>query len=231
VLRNTCLLSLVVLTFSAVCPGETDPVESLLVKGLAAHKAGKVQDAIAALQEAVLLLQKSQEKGLAKFLPKAPAGWKGGEVESSSGAVGTGEGGATFTTLTQTFTRIEDEVTAAATLSTSNQLIEAHKAMAESYSNPQVLAMMNQDPDVQVKLISQDGWAGWIMVRKGDSAQAMAMSSGCMVSVQLDKPDEAALTALWNTIDLKGLARATAPQTPSKPAADAAVAKPADQEQ
>lgn len=218
-LRNICLASLAVMICSAACLAEGDKaVEGLITKGLAAHKAGKTHDAIAALQEAILLMQKSQEKGLAGFFPKAPAGWTAGELDSSSAAFGTGEGGATYTTLTQQFTREEDGATVNVSLSNSNQLVEAHKAMAESYKNPEVLKMMNQDPNTKVKLIDKDGWTGWMTIEKDNSAQAIAFSSGCLLTVQVDKGDEATLELFWNAIDHKALAKATVVEAKTKPA-------------
>ncbi|MCJ7543278.1 MAG: hypothetical protein MUP47_01725, partial [Phycisphaerae bacterium] len=132
---------------------------------------------------------------------------------------GTGEGGATYTQLTQRFTRKQDGATATVSLTSSNQLIDAQKPLAESYKNPEFLRMANLDPNMKVKLIDQDGWTGWIVIQKEGDAQATALHSGYLLTVQVDKPDEAALDIFWKAIDLKGLAGPGAASQPtSKPA-------------
>lgn len=218
--RTITLAAVVLLIPAAICLAEADKdVESLINKGLASYKAGRTNEAIAFLQEVVLLLQRSQEKGLARFFPKAPEGWEAGKLESSSAAIGTGEGGATYTQLTQRFTRKQDGATATVTLSNSNQLIESQRAMAESYKNPEVLRMMNQDPDTKIKLIDQDEWVGWTVIQKDRDAQATALCTGCLLSIQIDKPDEAAVDAFLKATDLKGIAGAAGVSQPtSKPA-------------
>lgn len=194
-----------------------DPIEALIAKGLKAYKEGNSQDSIAALQEAILLMQKSKEKDLLACLPKAPAGWEAGKVDSGSTAVGTGEGGMTCTQLSQTFTRKADDARATVTITNSEQLMQAHKAMADAYKNPELVKMMNQDPNTKFKMITQDGWTGWSIIHKDQNAEAVTFSGGYMVNIQISKADEKALDAFWNGTDFKAIGKLKAAEPASKP--------------
>lgn len=216
-LSATIALAGVVLLATAAWAAEKDApadVEALIQKGLKAYKDGKVRDSVSALQEAIAAMQKSQEKGLAAFFPKAPAGFEAGKIESQSASYGDGASATSYTILKQTFTRASDDVTATVTLTDAPQMIEAQKARAEAYRNPGVMAALNQSPDTKVTLIDQNGWVGWKIISKGHDAQIAAYSGSTLLQVNLSKDDANLLDAFWNAIDLKGLASAQ-----TKPAA------------
>jgi hypothetical protein len=188
-------------------------VEAKIESALKDYKAGKTGEAMASLQEAVALMQKSAQKGMAAFFPKAPEGWEAGKLDSQSISSG-GEGhSGSWTTLSQSFTRKKDELKVSIALANSPDMIKAQKGMLEGFKNPEMLKMMNSDPAHQVKLIDQAGWVGLRQITKGKGddkgkAEIIVLTDACMLTLQVDSADEAVLDTFFKQIDLKGLAAA-----------------------
>jgi hypothetical protein len=186
-------------------------VEALIQKGLKAYKDGKGGEAIQALQDAIAAIQKSQEKGLAAFFPKAPAGWEAGKMESQSLSMGSSEGGTNYTVLSQAFTQGKDDnaIEVKVTLTNSPQQGEAYKSMVDTYKNPEMLKILNADAKQKITMIDQDGWVGFRHIEKESKGQIIVFHGPCMLMLDCDKDNEKALDAIWKGIDLKGLAKAT----------------------
>ncbi len=219
--RSTIALGLVgILAAAGAYAAEKEAdVEALINKGLKAYKDGDSADAITALQEAISALQKSQEKGFAAFFPKPPAGWEAGKLDSQSMSAGTGEGAMNYSTLSQSFTqgKGDGQIRVKVTLTNSPQFAETYKGMAETYKNPEMLKILNADPKQKLTMIDQNGWVGFRHIQKESKAEAFAFCGSCLLMVEANKDDEQALDAIWNAIDLKGLAAAV-PRTTSRPA-------------
>lgn len=195
-------------------PMAKQDVEALILKGLKAYKDGKNQDAIQALQQAVAAIQKTQQAGMASFLPAAPAGWTAGKVDSGSVGAISSDGGETFSAinLSRKYTKKggdeDSATTVTVTIHSQKELIEAFKGMAETYKNPQMIAMMEQSGKVKMSSIDTAGWTGWKMVSsegRGE-AKANAFCGDLMLMVEVNKADARAMELFWSAIDLKGLA-------------------------
>ena len=189
--------------------------EAAIQKGLQLYKEGQAGAAIAALQEAIGIIQKSQQKGLAAFFPKAPDGWEAGKLETNSAASGSGKDSFTLTALEQDFTRKSDSLKVRISLTNSPQLIEPQKAMLENFrKNPMILQTINQAGEQKMTMISRDGWEGWQNSIKDGNGEIIAFNGSNMLNIHMDKFDQSVLDQFWNAIDLKGLAG----QSASKPA-------------
>ncbi len=186
-----------------------DPVETLVAGALKLHKQGKTAEAVEQLQQAIALMQKTLQKGLASFFPAAPAGWKAGDIESSAMASATDSGGGSYTQVSRTYTRAADNVTVRISITNSPMLIAAHQAAAQAYANPQMIAAINQSGERKIELVRQEGWFGWIESQEG-SAQAFAACKGCMVTANVSNGELATLKRFWGAIDFKGLAASLA---------------------
>ncbi len=220
-MRRTLVAALMLVSVSATLligadPKKPDPVEALITRALAAHKAGKTQQAVADLQQAVTLMQKSLQAGLASFFPKAPAGWEAGKIDSSTMAAASGADRTSWTTLTRKYVRKADKLAVTVSMINAPHLIQAQQTAAAMYRNPQMLQRMNQNPKQRISLVSAPGWTGWKVVQVGRRAQVTAFCSGCLLSVKVPKDDEKALDAIWKGVDLKGLAAATKPPAGKK---------------
>jgi hypothetical protein len=191
-------------------------IEGMIAKGLAAYKAGKNQEAIEALQQAVAAIQKTQQQGLVAFLPEAPAGWEAGKIDSGSVGAITGEDGQTYSAinLSRKYTRKgeaddDKQTQVTVTVHSQKEMIEAAKGMAEAYKNPQFITMMESAGKIKFTAIDQNGWSGWkIVSAEGNDATATAFCGDLMLTVQVNKPDGKTLDLFWKAIDLKGLAGA-----------------------
>ena len=186
-------------------------VEALIQEGLAAYKAGQHQVAIQRLQKAIGIIQKSAEKGLASFLPEPAEGWKADPAKSQSGNWGAGEGAIQWTQVSRRYKRESDGLKVEVTISDSPQIIQGQLQALKLYENPQMLQMMNQDPDRKVTLVDADGWKGWNTLEKGKRAQTMAICKSVMVMIEVRGDDEKVREAFWSGVDRKGLAAAVAP--------------------
>lgn len=182
--------------------------DDLIAKATKAQKDGKIQDAINALQEAVALLQKSQEKGIASFFPKAPDGWKAGEVKSDSSTAGSGGEAFSVSASSCEYTG-KDNSNVKISLFTSPQMVEGQKAAVAALKDPQTLAAMNAGPDTKISMIDKDGWVGLRSIEKNSSAASIVAFAGqTMLEIRVNKADEKTLELFFSAINLKGLAAA-----------------------
>lgn len=181
-------------------------VEATVAKAMDSYKAGKTAEAIAGLQDAITLMQKSLQKGMAAFFPKAPESWEAGEIKSSSMSMNSGDGGGSYTNLTREYTH-KDGRRVEIAMTNAPQLVEAQKSVAQMYRNPEFIKMANaNDPNTKITVFDRDGWTGWTEVRTDGHVQAIVFASGTMLSVQSDKGDEGLLNVFLGGMDLKGLA-------------------------
>ncbi|MCY2929488.1 MAG: hypothetical protein NTV86_08340 [Planctomycetota bacterium] len=217
-LSVTCFAAALVLAADKAPVKKKTPaeIEGLIAKGLEAYKAGKNQQAIELLQQAVAAIQKSQQQGFAAFLPGAPAGWEAGKIDTGSVGV-SGEDGQTYNAinLSRKYTRKgeadEDKQTiVTVTIHSQKEMIAAAKGMGEVYKNPQMLATIESEGKMKVSAIDQAGWSGWKIINLGDSknATATAFCGDLMLTVEVNKSDGKILDQFWSAIDLKGLAAA-----------------------
>ncbi|MHC4668485.1 MAG: hypothetical protein ACYTFD_08765 [Planctomycetota bacterium] len=184
-------------------------VEKLIQEGLAAYKAGRHEEAIERLQSAIRIIQQAAAKGLASFLPPAPEGWKADAPESESGTVGSDDEAIQWTQVSRSYERESDELEVEITISNSPEMAQAQgAALMMAHENPQMLQMMNQDPDRKIALIKQDGWKGWTVTEKGDSAQTLAIHESTLVMVNVSGDDDKVRDTFWSSLDLKGIAAA-----------------------
>ena len=221
VLSVTCFVAALVLAADKPPVTKKTPaeIEALIAKGMAAYKAGKNQQAIEFLQQAVAAIQKGQQQGFAAFLPAAPAGWEAGKIDSGSVGAISGEDGQTYNAinLSRKYTRKgeadeDKQTTVTVTIHSQKEMIAAAKGMGEMYKNPQMVAMMEAEGKAKVSAIDQAGWSGWKIINLGDSknANATAFCGDLMLIVEVNKSDGKVLDQFWSAIDLKGLAGAAA---------------------
>jgi len=207
-------LSLAVWAAQTKAPAKPDEVESLIAKALAAHKAGKTADAVAALQKAISIMQQSLQKGLAAFFPAPPAGWTAGKVKSQSLSMGSAEQQSSWIQVSRTYTETKTKSRARIGFTNSPQLIQAQRGMAAAFKNPQMLKMMNQNPDTRIDVMERDGFFGWLTInKKSDKAEGNLLGPATMVTIEVRKDDGTRLKAFIKALDLKGLAKATATTT------------------
>jgi hypothetical protein len=201
--------------YAAETKDKAADVEATIQKGLKAYKDGKPGEAIAALQDAIAAIQKTQEGGLAAFLPEAPDGWTADKAEVSSGAFGSGAEAVAITTLSRAYTRKSDDLRTRFTLTNSDKIVGSQKAMLEMFKNPDFLKTVNTG-DNKFQTFEQDGWAGWTSVEKGRKAEMVAFCGAYMLNIAVEKDDAAALQTFIKGTNLKGLAGSAAATT--KPA-------------
>jgi len=226
-MRNLLIVSAVavmlgVSVVAQAAEAKPDPkVVQKIEQGLKAYKDGKNAEATAALQEALVMLQKANASGLEAFFPAAPAGWEAGKVSSNTMSMTGPNGAFSYTTLNRNYEQKKDKdgQQIAMTLISSPEMVAMRKPMIDTFTNAEMLKMLNTDGNT-VKAINQDGWAGWLQVEKGGKAMAMMFQGPLML--QLDgKTDAATLEKFIKTIDLKGLAaqdKTAAPAAPAKKA-------------
>jgi hypothetical protein len=197
------------------CFGEeqSEQVQAVVSKALDAYKEGRTQEAISQLQQAIAIMQQSQQTGMASFFPKPPDGFEAGQVDSQSATFGSGKQAGSYTHVSRVYTRKSDDLTVTVSLTDSPELIQAQKMVAEQFKNPSAVAAMNQNPDVVIKTLQGDGWFGWMTVNKKSDAQVTAFCNGCVLSINVNKPDQQVVEIFWQGINLKGLAAAH----PAKP--------------
>ena len=186
-----------------------DPTKAALThidQGKEALLAGDSEAALEHLQKAIGLIQQTVEKKLETFLPKALEGWTRGDVNTSSGSWGSGEGTFQMTTATCEYTHKETERQISVQVSNSPQLLMGLKQMIEMFGNEQYRAMMAANANMKLEEVSAGGFKAWLMVDKEGSAQVMAAAEKIMVQVEGDAEDAAAVKAYWSAIDHEGLA-------------------------
>jgi hypothetical protein len=217
----TAVVALVCVAALVAAPAESRPasdtakVESLVNQALAEYKAGNTGDAVAHLQEAITLMQKSLSKGLAAVFPEAPAGWEAGKVESNAMSFGSADGSQAWTQVSRTYTKTGVDLNVKIEITNTPQLIEAAKATAEAFKNPQMLAALNQNGNTKVEVVGKDGWFGWQTINKGSSAELVAYNKDCLLTVHVNKDDAAAMSTFWNSMNLRAISGA---QSTSRPA-------------
>ena len=113
--------------------------------------------------------------------------------------------------MSRRYKRESDGLKVEVTISDSPQIIQGQLQALKLYENPQMLQMMNQDPDRKVTLVDADGWKGWNTLEKGKRAQTMAICKSVMVMIEVRGDDEKVREAFWSGVDRKGLAAAVAP--------------------
>ncbi|MEQ8767830.1 MAG: hypothetical protein RL885_28260 [Planctomycetota bacterium] len=203
------LFAVLLLPFTVAAQDDVQAaVTKKIEEALAHHKAGEAQKAIEALQEAIAEIEKSQSKGLGTFLPKAPSGWKAGEIESNSMSfTAGGQGAGQFLQVTRDYWREKEngarEETIQVSLTNAPQMVQAQQAMANMYKNPQMLKALQSQPGKSVELIEEDDWFGWLVV-ENDDATVTAFCNGCLVTVT--GSNEKNIRMIWDGFDLKGLA-------------------------
>ncbi|MHC4135843.1 MAG: hypothetical protein ACYTDU_04535 [Planctomycetota bacterium] len=186
-------------------------VEALIQEGLKAYQAGQHREAIQRLQKAIGIIQQSAEKGLVSFLPAPAEGWKAEAPKSSSGNWGAGESAIQWTQVSRRYKRESDGLKVEVTISDSPQIIQGQLQALKAYENPQMLQMLNQDPNRRIALVDADGWKGWKITEKGQRAQTMAIHQSVMVMIDVRSDDEKVRDAFWGGVDRKGIAATVAP--------------------
>jgi len=209
-----CLLHLVLLGFwVGVPPQEAKPaepasVDSLVQDALQAYKEGRADDAVELLNKAIGVIQEGQQKGLATFMPEPPKGWKADEIEKSSASFGSSGQSQQWIQVTRRYYPDKEgsDLHVEITLTNSPQLIQVQEAASQIYRNPQMLQLMNQDPNKKIEVFDQAPWFGWRIIEKGDSANGIAYCKSRMVTVNVSQGDQAALDLFWKAIDFKKMA-------------------------
>ncbi|NLW87115.1 MAG: hypothetical protein GXY38_09605 [Planctomycetes bacterium] len=181
---------------------EKAAIQSAVQKAMAQYEEGKVQDAIASLQEAISIMQTSGQKSMAAFFPAAPEGWTKGKVESQSLT----SNGLNFNEITCIYTRSSDSAEVHMQLCNSPQMIETHQAVAEAYKNPQMLAAINQSGQMKISQFSKDGWIGWTKVEPDQGAELVSFNGGNLLSIRCDQSDEGMLKQFVGMMNFKAMA-------------------------
>ncbi len=218
--KTTVVMGVLVLAGSLLAAGDKKPdkplvidkpdkVESHVAAALKAYRAENPTDAIAQLQAAINLIQAQLSKTLAGQLPDAPEGWSAGEVESDSMSVGAGGQGHAFSTAKRTYTRTADKVKVTVEITDSSIIIGAHKQMAQAFQNPQMIEMMNRDPNTQVKVLKIPGWVAWAQTSKSGSASGslIAVSEHHAVNIQSRSAEMAILDQFAKLVDFQAIAK------------------------
>jgi hypothetical protein len=184
-------------------------IEGHIQAGWASYKAGRPQDAIQHLQQAIGLIQKQSQKDLTTFLPKPGKGWKADEPDVDSGNWGSGGQSFQFNVITQTYTREADGREVEVVLTNSPQMVMGQKQAAEVFKNPQMRAMLQKDPNQKYELIEEGKWFGLLHVEKGESARIIAFIGKLMVTISTDADDEKLVREFWASLDRAGLEAAS----------------------
>lgn len=191
--------------------GEAEVLENI-DKGREAFKAGKSHEAIDHLQKAISLIQKASMANLATFLPtRDEKVWEMGEIESTGGNWGTGEGSFQWTQVSRRYTKkgVEDGPEVTVQISNWPQMIEAQRAAFEPLRDPATRAMMAKlQPDVKLDFIDKDGWIGTITTQKEDCA-ACVTHTKVIVTINANKGDDKLVKEFWDAMDSKALGEAT----------------------
>ncbi|MGQ0613245.1 MAG: hypothetical protein ACT4PV_05850 [Planctomycetaceae bacterium] len=175
-------------------------------KARAAIVAGKQQDAVPYLQEAIRFIQEAALKGITAFLPKRDKPWVMGEIESNTGTWGSGKEAYQWSQTSRTYERDEQRVVV--TISTSPQLIEAQRAGLEMFRNPQMRAMLQQDEERTVEFIDADGWFGMLTTEREGGSSMIVLHKKVMVNLELATGSATLAREFWESIDRRGLAAA-----------------------
>lgn len=191
----------------AAPPAPADEVRDKSEAAIRAWEGGRADEAIELFHDAIAAIQSRTEAGLAKALPDRVGTYTGGDVESASGNWGSGEESFQWITATRRYTAADGGGRVNVTLSTSPQLVQGQRSMLATFRNPQMLAMMNTTPGKRVDLVEEAGFAGWVVVESGRSAQMTAVGEKLMLTIDVPDGDAAALAAFRAAIPLSALVR------------------------
>jgi len=184
-----------------------DDVLPLIDKGKKAVADGDYQTAVGLFQQVVQRLQTKLSGAMERFMPKPPAGWEAGEVETQSWTGTSNEESHAMTNISREYRRASDEARCTINITNWPTIVQGLRQTVDMYKNMQ--SMMQQDPDTEFSFEEKDGWSIMRMIDKASkSSQVQAVSDTYMVSVDLDRDDSAALDAFLGGLDLAGLARA-----------------------
>ncbi len=187
-------------------PPADAPLIAQIDKARAAVVAGKPQDAVPHLQEAIRIIQEAALKGISAFLPRREKPWVVGEIESNSGTWGSGKEALQWSQTSRAYER--DGLRVQVTISTSPQMIEAQRAGLEMLRNPQMRAMLQQDEDREVEFVDADGWFGMLTTEKEGGSSMVVLHKKVMVNVEFSPGNAMLAMEFWESIDRKGLAAA-----------------------
>jgi hypothetical protein len=199
-----------VLVFGAllIAADEPDPKAEALAhidKARAELVAGDGQEAIEYLQKAIAAIQKSMEGGFVAFLPKPGEGWTAKEPTSSSGNWGSGANAMQFTTVERVYLRDEDKLKVHVQITNMPQIVQAQSQAMAALKNPQMRAMLQQDPNMTVEFIEEDGWFGVWQAQKGSNVEMFAVQGSVLVTIRARIDDLPMAKQFWQTLDRKGL--------------------------
>lgn len=184
--------------------GKVD-VAQVIEQALAAYRAADYQKSVTLLQQAIGQIQKMSEQGWGRFFPTV-AGWEGGKIDSQSSSTGTGNEGFQMTQLRRSYREIDGERTVEVTITNSPQLVASSKASLEMYKNPQLVALMKQDPNRSFDVIDTDGWTGIVTVEKKDGGHVMALCGSTLVTINLNGANAELVRKFWDAMDHKAMA-------------------------
>ncbi|NLF18325.1 MAG: hypothetical protein GX595_13895 [Lentisphaerae bacterium] len=204
------VLGVVVLGFGAWAQEPAQEVARAIRAGLAHHEKGDSAAAIQSLQQAIDLIQRQQQAGVERFLPKALPGWTAEDLERESFAGGSAGAQAAFFRVARSFTRGDGEFRMTVSLQNWPEAIVPQREMLNALKgNPMVLQAMNQGTTAKTSFIERDGWNGWKRLdREGNEVEVLLMAEAWMLQITGNTVDEKAIEALLGAVDLKGIAAA-----------------------
>jgi len=204
-MRAATMLLPIFLLCLAAGPASADEVRDKAEAALRAWEAGRGDDAIALLQDAIAAIQGGTEAGLAAALPDRVGEYVGDEVESASGSWGSGTQAMQWISATRSYAREGGGESVTVSLSTSPQMLEGQRAMMAMFQDPQMLAMMNTEPGRRVELVDEAGFRGWVTIEEG-VAQMTAIGEKLMATIEVHDGDVATLARFRQAIPLRDLA-------------------------
>jgi hypothetical protein len=177
-----------------------------------AYKGGKPHDAIDLLQKAIGLIQAKSMRNLATFLPtRDEKEWEMGDIDTQNGNWGSGDQVFHWTQVDRHYKKkgSDEGPEVTVTISNSPQIIEATRAMLQTFKDPAMRAMMNQaNPDQKVDVIEDGEWFG-MLTKEKERCSATILHEKVMVQIESTTGDDKLVKDFWAAIDNKGLAAAT----------------------
>lgn len=189
---------------------------ALIDKARAEVVAGDGQEAIDYLQKAIAAIQSSMEGGFVAFLPKPGEGWTAKEPTSSSGNWGAGANAVQFTTVERSYTRDKDELRVNVQITNAPQIVQAQGQALAMLKNPQMRAMLTQDPNRKVEILDEDGWMGIWTAEKDSGVELVAIQGSVLVTLRVRADDLPLAKQFWQGLDRKGLADAATRKSKKK---------------
>ncbi len=203
-------LCVVVLGFGAWAQESAQEAGKAIRAGLAHFEKGDSAAAIQSLQQAIDLIQRQQQAGVERFLPKALAGWTAEEIEREHFAGGSAGSQAAFFRVARSFTRGDGEFRITVSLQNWPEAILPQREMLNALKgNPMVLQAMNQGTTAKTSFIERDGWNGWKRLAPDDNeVEVILIAEAWMLQITGNSADEKAVEGLLGAVDLKGIAAA-----------------------